>query len=145
MSNFDEFVEQLQQQILDDAREVYSDKVVDEFSNPNNVGRIPEADARGLVHGWCGDTMELYLRLDDAGITEATFMTDGCGATIACGSMLTKMVQGKSLDEVDALRPKDVFDALDGLPDDHAHCAELAINTLQNALFNWRMSRDQEE
>jgi nitrogen fixation NifU-like protein len=143
MSNdFDQFVEQLQQQIFDDAREIYSDKVIEEFRNPGNLGRMAEPDVQGLVHGWCGDTMELYLRIDGTIIEKATFVTDGCGATIACGNMLTKMVQGKSLDEAEKLRPKDVFDALDGLPDDHAHCAELAINTLQNALFNWRARKD---
>ena len=140
-SDFDKLVEQLQEEILADARETYSDKVIEEFQHPSNLGRMDNPDVRGLVHGWCGDTMELYLRIGGATIEEVTFMTDGCGATIACGSMLTKMVQGKSLEEADELRPEDILAALDGLPEEHDHCAGLAISTLQNALFNWDVKK----
>jgi nitrogen fixation NifU-like protein len=141
-TDFDRSMEELQQQVTEQARAVYSDKVVDEFYNPKNVGRMPEPDARGLVHGWCGDTMEIYLRLDGERIKEATFVTDGCGPTVACGSMLTTMVQGMSLEEAGEVRPKDLLEALDGLPEENAHCAELAVSTLQNALFNWHVEKD---
>jgi nitrogen fixation NifU-like protein len=137
-NEFESFVEQLQQEILEQARAVYSDKVVEEFYNPSNLGRLPEPDARGIVRGWCGDTMEIYLRLEGEKIQEATFMTDGCGPTVACGSMLTKMVTGKSLEDADEILPEDLLEALGGLPDENVHCAELAVSTLQNALFNWR-------
>ena len=137
-TDFDRLAEELQQRVLEDARAVYSDKVVEEFCNPKNLGRMPEPDAHGLVHGWCGDTMEVYLRLNGERIKEATFMTDGCGPTVACGSMLTTMVTGKSLEEASEVRPEDLLEALDGLPEENAHCAELAAMTLQNAIFNWR-------
>jgi nitrogen fixation NifU-like protein len=86
--------------------------------------------------------MEIHLRLQGEQIEDATFVTDGCGPTVACGSMLTTMVQGMSLEQASALRPKDLLQALDGLPEENAHCAELAVKTLQNALLNWRANRD---
>lgn len=137
-SDFDRMVEELQQQIIEQARAVYSDKVVEEFYNPRNLGRMPEPDARGIVHGWCGDTMEIYLRLNGKRIQEATFMTDGCGPSVACGSMLTRLMQGMSLEEVGQIKPEDLLAALDGLPEESVHCAELAVSTLQEAILNWR-------
>jgi len=141
-TDFDRSVEELEQRVIEQARAVYSDKVVNEFYNPKNVGRMPESDARGLVHGWCGDTMEIYLRLKRARIEKASFVTDGCGPTVACGSMLTTMVQGMSLEEASEVRPADLLEALDGLPQESAHCADLAVSTLQNALLNWRVEQD---
>jgi nitrogen fixation NifU-like protein len=137
-TEFDGIVEELQQEILEQARAIYSDRVVEEFYNPSNLGRMPEPDARGIVRGWCGDTMEIYLRLEGEKIQEAAFMTDGCGPTVACGSLLTKMVTGKSLEYADEIVPEDLLEALDGLPEENVHCAELAVATLHNALFNWR-------
>ena len=141
-TDFDRSMEELEQRVIEQARAVYSDKVVNEFYNPKNVGRMRKPDARGLVHGWCGDTMEIYLRLKEERIEEVSFMTDGCGPTVACGSMLTTMVQGMSLEEASEVRPKDLLEALDGLPEESTHCAELAVSTLQNALFNWRVKQD---
>ena len=141
-TDFDSFVEALQQEILQQARAIYSDKVVQEFYNPSNLGRMPEPDARGIVRGWCGDTMEIYLRLDGEKIQAATFMTDGCGPTVACGSMLTKMVTGKSLEDADEILPEDLLEVLGGLPEENVHCAELAVSTLHNALLNWRAAAE---
>ena len=141
-TDFDRSVEELEQQVIEQARAFYSAKVIEEFYNPKNLGRMPEPDAHGLVHGWCGDTMEICLRLDGERIIEVAFMTDGCGPTVACGSMLTTMVQGMSLEEASEVRPKDLLEALDGLPQENAHCAELAVSTLQNALLNWRVEKD---
>ena len=141
-TDFDRSMEELEQQVIEQARAFYSAKVIEEFYHPKNLGRMPEPDARGLVHGWCGDTMEIYLRLDGERIKKATFVTDGCGPTVACGSMLTTMVQGMSLQEASEVRPKDLLEALDGLPEESTHCAELAVSTLQNALLNWRVEQD---
>lgn len=143
-TDFDRLMEELERQVLRDARAVYSDKVIEEFYHPKNLGRMSDPDARGLVHGWCGDTMEFYLRLDGEKIREITFMTDGCGATIACGSMLTQIVTGKSVEEAGELLPDDLIEALNGLPEENEHCAELAVRTLQNAISNWRMERVRE-
>jgi len=138
-TDFDRMVNELQREIIEQEQAIYSATVIEEVYNPKNVGRMPEPDVRGLVHGWCGDTMEIYLRLNGKGIEEATFVTDGCGPSVACGSMLTRMVTGMSLEEAGELLPEDLLKALDGLPEDSVHCAELAIKTLQNALFNYRV------
>jgi nitrogen fixation NifU-like protein len=141
-TEFDRFAEELQQEILEQARAIYSDRVVEEFYNPSNLGRMPEPDARGIVRGWCGDTMEIFLRLEGEKIREATFMTDGCGPTVACGSLLTKIVTGKSLEYADEIVPEDLLEALDGLPEENIHCAELAVSTLQSALINWHVGAE---
>jgi nitrogen fixation NifU-like protein len=134
--DFDRVIADLQSKIIKQERALYSAKVIEEAHNPSNVGRIPEPDAYGIVHGWCGDTMEIYLRLDGERIQEATFMTDGCGPTIACASMLTTMAQGISLEEAGQIAPEDLITALDGLPDESTHCAKLAVSTLREALAN---------
>jgi nitrogen fixation NifU-like protein len=140
-TDFDRMVADLQREIVKQERALYSAKVIEEAHNPSNVGRMPEPDAYGIVHGWCGDTMEIYLRLDGERIQEATFMTDGCGPSVACGSMLTTMMQGISLEEAGQVAPEDLITALDGLPAESTHCAELAVSTLQAALANRRAKR----
>ena len=114
--DFDRLIAELAQEIAKQERERYSQVVIHEARHPSNMERMVEPNGHGLVHGWCGDTMEIYLRLDDEKIEQATFMTDGCGPTIACGSMLTKMVTGKSLDEAIEIMPEDLIAALDGSP-----------------------------
>jgi nitrogen fixation NifU-like protein len=138
--DFDRMVKELQREIAEQEQAVYSAKVIEEVHNPRNIGRMSQPDARGLVHGWCGDTMEIYLRLNGERIEEATFMIDGCGPSVACGSMLTRMVIGMSLEEASEVRPENLLDALDGLPEESDHCAELAVSTLQNAIFNHRVN-----
>lgn len=135
-TDFDRFVEELQQQILEQARAVYSEKVIKACYDPQNVGRMPDPDARGIVHGWCGDTMEIHLRLDGERIEQACFITDGCGPSVACGSTLTTMIHGMSLQEAGKITPEDLLEALDGLPEESVHCAELAVSTLREAIAN---------
>ncbi len=141
--NFDRMVAELQRQIIEQERTLYSDKVLEEAHNPRNLGHMSEPDAYGTVHGWCGDTMEIYLRLDGERVREITFMTDGCGSSVACGSMLTRLVQGKSLEEAGQITSADLLAALGGLPEESTHCAELAVNTLREAIAN-RPCRDVE-
>lgn len=133
-TDFDRFVDELQQQIIEQAQAVYSDKVIEAFYHPRNLGRMPEPDACGVVHGWCGDMMEIYLRLNGERVEQASFTTDGCGPTVACGSTLTTMVQGLSLHDAGGITPEDLLEALDGLPEESVHCAELAVNTLREAI-----------
>ena len=89
--------------------------------------------------------MEFYLRLDGERVEAAKFMTDGCGPTLACGNALARMVEGLTLEEAGGVMPARIVDALDGLPEEHLHCADLAVATLQNALFNFRVQRQAEE
>ncbi|MBN1317246.1 MAG: iron-sulfur cluster assembly scaffold protein [Anaerolineales bacterium] len=114
----------------------YSEKVLKEAADPNNMLRMEGADAAGIVHGCCGDTMEIFLRLDNGNIQEAAFMTDGRESAIACASMLTRLVKGMSLDKANKLTPEVLITALDGLPPAKVHCATLTINTFKNALVD---------
>lgn len=134
ITDFDRIVEILQRQIIEQERAVYSAKVIEEAYHPRNLGHMTQPDAYARVRGWCGDTMEIYLRLNGERIEEARFTTDGCGPTVACGSMLTSMVQGMSLEKAGGVRPEDLIAALDGLPEESAHCAELVVTTLRQAI-----------
>ena len=133
---FDRFVAELQQEIDERERAIYSAKVIEEARNPRNLGRMARPDAHGLVQGWCGDTMEIYLRFKGDRIHKATFMTDGCGPSVACGSVLTVAVEGLTLEQAGLVQPQDLVAALDGLPEDSVHCAELAVSTLREAMDN---------
>lgn len=132
----------LEEQSDEQEQVPYSDKVLAEVRNPRNRGRMADADACGIVHGCCGDTMEIYLWLDGKIIQQATFMTDGRESAVACGSMLTTLVRGMSLERAGQIRAEDVIAALDGLPEAKVHCANLTVNTLRKALANGRKAGD---
>jgi nitrogen fixation NifU-like protein len=140
--DFERLVEEIQRQFMEQARAIYSPQVVEHAFNPRNLGRMEGPDACQTVTGLCGDTMEMFLRLDGEGgeaesIKDITFMTDGCITTLACGSMLTSMVHGMSLEEAGQIEPEDLLDALGGLPEENAHCARLAVTTLREAIAHW--------
>jgi len=133
-NDFDRLVAALQAAILEREQALFSARVLAEARQPQNMGVMDAFDGYGLVFGSCGDTMEVFLRVDGERIEKASFMTDGCGPTVACGSMLTRMAQGKSLAEAAAIEAAEVIIALDGLPPEHIHCATLAVNTLREAI-----------
>ncbi len=134
---FDESFKELEQSVVEDMRRVYSEKVIDHFLNPRNLGRIQAADGFGRLTGPCGDTMEIYLMIKDSGITNATFWTDGCGPSIASGSMATELARGKSIGEATKISQDDILNALGGLPEESLHCALLAANTLREAIRDY--------
>jgi len=101
-----------------------------------SMGSLENPEARGFVRGKCGDSMQIDLRLAGDVIQEARYTTDGCGATIACGGMLARLAQGKTLTEAQQITPEDLIAALGGLPEDHEHCAKLAVTTLRQAVQN---------
>jgi nitrogen fixation NifU-like protein len=129
--------DKLEEQIKEKMREIYSETVVEHNFNPRNLGSFPDADGYAQVTGPCGDTMEIWLKVDRNIIAKAGFTTDGCGTTIASGSMVTEMAKGKSLPEALLISQKDVLDALDGLPEESEHCALLASNTLKAAIRDY--------
>ena len=128
---------ELEDYVMQDMTETYSDKVIDHAMNPRNLGSFKDADGFGRVTGPCGDTIQVCLKAKDGRITDATFMTDGCGATIACGSMTTEMVIGRSIAEALKITPDDILNSLEGLPEGNVHCALLAANTLKEALKDY--------
>ena len=132
-SEFDE----LQKLILEDARKIYSETTIDHFMNPRNLGDMSDADGFGRVTGSCGDTMEIWLKVNSGTIADASFMTDGCGTSIASGSMVTEMVKGKSIIEAQKISQQDVLGALGGLPKESEHCALLAADTLREAIRDY--------
>ena len=132
-SEFDKMVEELTQEIWAG----FSPVVVDHAQNPRNVGSIQDADGFGSVTGPCGDNIEIWLKVQCETIKEATFWTDGCGTTIAAGSMITEMAKGKTIDEAMRITQQDVLDALGGLPEESIHCALLAANTLKETIKSY--------
>ncbi len=118
---------------------MYSEKVMDHFTNPRNVGELPDADAIGETGSFkCGDTMKLYLKVKDDRIEDIKFQTFGCGAAIASSSMLTEMVKGRTIDEAARVTNQDVADQLGGLPPLKLHCSNLAADALQNAIGDYK-------
>ena len=117
--------------------QVYNETVVDHTMNPRNLGEISDADGFGRITGPCGDTMEIWVKVRNEIVTQAGFATDGCGATVANGSMLTEMARGKSVSQAMKISQQDVLDALNGLPEGNQHCALLATNTLKEALKDY--------
>ena len=118
---------------------MYSEKVIDHFSNPRNVGEIENADGVGTVgNSKCGDIMRMYLKVDDNGvITDCKFKTFGCGAAIATSSMATEMIKGKPVSEALKLTNKAVVEALDGLPPVKMHCSLLAEEAVKAAVEDY--------
>lgn len=144
-NDLDRWVAALQQALYEREREMYSATVLAEARHPHNMHVMDAFDAYGLVTGPCGDTMEFFVGLNGECIARASFMTDGCGATVACGSMLSRMVEGVSLEEAAAVDAADLIVALDGLPPEHIHCATLAVDTLQQAIADCRPQGDGED
>jgi len=122
---------------------VYSETTIDHMRNPRNVGLIPNSDGQASITGPCGDTMEIWLRVVDGIIERASFWTDGCGTTIAAGSMATELVKGKRATEAFRISQQGVLEALGGLPDESVHCALLAANTMQEAVKDYLAYRNE--
>jgi nitrogen fixation NifU-like protein len=149
-SVFDRPPADLQMPVIQQQQTLYSAKLLEQAGRPRNVGRMDSPDAQATVLGWCGDTMEIYLTLEQdrirgdtmeiylgleqIRIRGATFMTDGCGPSLACGSMLTTLIQGMTLEQANQFSAADLRAALDGMPEESAHCADLAVNTLHKAI-----------
>jgi nitrogen fixation NifU-like protein len=121
-----------------EENEMYSDKVLDHFKSPRNVGEIPDADGIGKVgNPTCGDVMFIYIKVKDDIITDIKFKTLGCGAAIATSSMITEMARGKTLEEAKKISRGDVAEALDGLPPQKMHCSNLASDGLKAAIEDY--------
>jgi nitrogen fixation NifU-like protein len=117
---------------------MYSDKVMEHFRNPRNVGQIVNPDGIGHVgNPVCGDIMELYIKVEDGIIVDAKFKTFGCGAAIATSSMITELVKGKSVEEALSISNRAVAEALDGLPPIKMHCSVLAEEALKSAIDDY--------
>jgi len=118
---------------------MYSEKVMDHFSNPRNVGEIEDADGVGTEgNPTCGDLMTIYIKVEDEIITDIKFKTFGCAAAIATSSMITEMAMGKTIEEALKISRNDVADELEGLPPVKMHCSNLAADALRAAIEDYR-------
>ncbi|MCX5804571.1 MAG: Fe-S cluster assembly scaffold protein NifU [Proteobacteria bacterium] len=126
------------------AKGPYSDKVMDHFMNPRNMGEIEDADGVGEVgNPACGDVMKLYLKIEGDKIVDAKFKTFGCGAAIASSSMTTELIKGKTIDEALRISNEAVTEALGGLPPAKQHCSVLAEEALKVALEDYKKKKEQ--
>ncbi|SHI66480.1 Modular FeS cluster scaffolding protein NifU [Clostridium amylolyticum] len=121
---------------------MYSDKVMEHFRNPRNVGEIADANGIGEVgNAKCGDIMKIYLKVENNVIQDVRFKTFGCGSAIASSSMATELIKGKTLEEAWTLTNKAVAEALDGLPPVKMHCSVLAEEAIHKAINDYRVSQ----
>ena len=142
---FEQWAKELQEMILEEDRKIFSPRVIEEYLHPRHLKKIEHPDATAAVTGSCGDTMVMGLRISGGRIVEIGFLTDGCGPTVACGSVLAQMAGSKSLDQALGIAVHGLIKELGGLPDSHLHCARLAVDTLQKAIQNYHRSGKGEE
>jgi len=142
MSNdFEKTVNELQASIMEDAKKIYSEKVIERWLNPRNRGKVRNADGIAKIKGPCGDTMQIFFKVKDGRLSEIKFMTDGCASSIAAGSMATELAKGKKIEEAVKISQQMILDALDGLPEESVHCGLLASNTLKEAIKDYLNSK----
>jgi nitrogen fixation NifU-like protein len=138
MTSEQEIFDDVEGLVLEDARKTYSEKVIDHFMNPRNFGILENHDCFNAMSGMCGDTIGIYVGLNDGTIERISFVTNGCGPTIACSSALTCMAKGLKIEEAMGITGPDLITYLEGLPLENTHCADLAVNTLRSTLAKAR-------
>lgn len=134
--------EKFKETVISQLRTNYSDKAIVKFLNPKVNRKMDSPDGFARITGPCGDTMEMYIRVKDGRIIDASFQTDGCNPSHAAGEMTAEMANGADLQEAVGFTQQDVLDALDDLPEENRHCALLAVNTLRQAVENYKTRMD---
>ncbi len=133
----DDFLKELQDKIYDETVRDYGEKAFERWLNPSHMHPMEDPDGYGRIKGPCGDTMEIFLRFDKGRVVEASFLTDGCGPSMICGSLAAELASGKEPDEIEKITDKTILETIGGLPEDDQHCALLAANTLREAIDNY--------
>lgn len=124
------------------APEYYSPTLIDHFEHPRNAGAMEDADAEAyVVNPVCGDSLRLFLKIEDGRVARASFLTSGCPASIATSSAATEMLAGRTLEDAEALGRDDYADAVGGLPKSKVHCSVLAASAVRQAIGEWRKQR----
>lgn len=141
MSNLDDFLDNLQQEIFDEARESLGEKGFERWRNPRFQGRMENADGASRVRGTCGDTMEIYLKFDQGRVREASYYTDGCASSNIAGSFAAELTLGRDPDELAEITGDLVYATIGKLPDDDRHCADLAAGAVRDALTDYMKKR----
>ena len=141
--DFDKAVEEIQAAIIEEARKVYSEKVIERWLHPEYLGEIENPEGHGKVTGPCGDTVSISLRIINGKIIDARFTTDGCATTVAAGCMACELAIGSTLKEAYGITKDVILEQLDGLPEESTHCAVLASDTLKEALTDSLASKNE--
>lgn len=146
-SELDDFVNGLQNQILEEARAEFGDVAFERWQNPLYAGAMDNPDGHGRVTGSCGDTMQIFLKFEKNKVKAVRFLTDGCGSSMVCGSFAAELALGKSPDELVEISGETILKILGSFPEENRHCAFLAADTLQEALGDYMIkgTRSQEE
>lgn len=142
--NFDEAINEIQEAINRDAQNTFSEEVLKRFHDPKYMGNMKNPEGYAKIKGPCGDSMEIFLRIHDKKIASAQFMTDGCGTTVAAGSMACELAIGKKITDLKEISQEEILKNLGGLPEENVHCALLASDTLMDAANNYSASRERE-
>ncbi|MFZ5752772.1 MAG: iron-sulfur cluster assembly scaffold protein [Bacillota bacterium] len=125
---------------------MYTEKILDHFTNPRNLGVLEDADGIGVLGDpGCGDYIKVYIKVTDDHISDIRFQIAGCPAAIACGSAMTELAKGKSIDEAAEICDADILEYLGGLPEEKAHCSNLGAGALQNAIINYLVKALQQQ
>ena len=135
--DFDSATDTVQVSGTENRRKIHSEKVIEKWMRTAHMGEMEESHGYGKVKGPCGDTIKIFLKIHDEKITNATFVTDGCAATIAAGSMACELVIGKNIKDALTINQELILENLGGLPQERIHCALLASNTLKEALTDY--------
>ena len=133
----DDFVNGLQNQILEETRAEFGDVAFERWQNPLYAGAINNSDGHGRITGSCGDTMQIFLKFEKNKVKEAIFLTDGCGSSMVCGSFAAELALGKTPDELIEISGETILKILGSFPEENQHCAFLAADTLQAALHDY--------
>ena len=144
-NELDDFVNGLQNQILEETRAEYGDVAFERWQHPLYVGAMDHPDGHGRVTGSCGDTMQIFLKFEKDKVKEATFLTDGCGSSIVCGSFAAELALGKTPDELGEITGETILNILGSLPEENRHCAFLAAETLHDALHDYMIKGTRNE
>jgi len=140
-NDFEKTANELQESIMEDAKKIYSEKVIERWLNPRNSGKVRDADGFAKIKGPCGDTMQISLKIKETQIVDIRFLTDGCASSIAAGSMATELAKGQDIEDAMKISQQMILDALDGLPEESVHCALLASDTLKEAIKDYLNSK----
>jgi nitrogen fixation NifU-like protein len=141
--DIDRAIEEIQASIIEDARQIYSDKVIEWWLHPSYMGTVEDPQGSGTVTGSCGDTMRVFLKIEDGIIVDARFLTDGCTTTVAAGCMACELAIGKTYKEALHISQELILEELGGLPEESIHCALLASETLKKAVADYNSSKNQ--
>jgi len=129
--------------IIEVVPELYTEKVLEHFMSPRNTGSMPDADGEGTMGDpKCGDTLNIYIKVNNDVIEDISFLAFGCAASIATSSMTTELAKGKTLEEAMKITEQDVIDALDGLPEEKQHCSNLGVSALKIAIQSYKQKQN---